>query len=489
MSNYITFNYIKNKIIKFSKKDLLAKLYSILKEVDLRDDSKPSAIWDVFLLIKWTYLNGKEPYKPKNISNNEIITLLKYVEGFEKITLDPYVKKRDWNSFFQIIGYQQFYLQKNVHWVDFAQQLKIYTSIKHKYDIDNSFKNMTGLSIYEFVATSFILWMYTNMNAVLKQYTYNGLIGDDVFETYAYCLPVETLKTYIKLLMLEEENVLKINDSYKKSFINSELQPFEISFFTMYPFQNLSGSINIIHKSIFAHTCCYYIYDYLKDNDPSFTEEFGKRFEKYVEIGLLEANTSFITENDLRKLYGKKEKVVDYLVNDNVLIECKGIEPKSLPSVKPSNDLIYNSLKDSIIKAYTQQMLNVIKNKEDKKEYYGLIITYKNFYYSSMQDLWATLENDVEKFCTENNLDENPLPAENVFVIDISTWDKIVQILKYENITLFEILQKAKKLNQVELSKDFNTHLNGYNIQHCKLDYLGEEYKKFDSLFSKNKPN
>ena len=106
-----------------------------------------------------------------------------------------------------------------------------------------------------------------------------------------------------------------------------------------------------------------------------------------------------------------------------------------------------------------------------------------------MQDLWATLENDVEKFCTENNLDENPLPAENVFVIDISTWDKIVQILKYENITLFEILQKAKKLNQVELSKDFNTHLNGYNIQHCKLDYLGEEYKKFDSLFSKNKPN
>ncbi|UMQ40601.1 hypothetical protein MKS83_14480 [Chryseobacterium sp. Y16C] len=487
MQEFITYNYIRNKIKKFSRKELLISLYSLLKRVDLKDDNKPSAIWQVFLLIKWTYLNGEEPYKPKKLSDNEILQLLNYIEKFESTTLNPYVKKHDWDSFFQIIGYQQLYLQKQIHWVYFAQQLKLYTSIISKYNIEKSFLSKTGITIYDFLATSFILWMYTNMNSILKQYTYNGFIGTDVYEAYSYCLPTETLDKYLKLLLLEDKNAQKIINSYKKSLIKNEFQPFEISFFTMFPFQNLSNSINIIHKSIFAHTCCYYIYDYLKENDESFTEEFGKRLEKYIEIGLLEAKINFITENELRILYGKNEKVVDYLVDDCVLIECKGIEPKPLPSVNPSINLVYNALKDSIIKAYTQQMLNVIKNKKNEKEYFGIIITYKTFYYSSLQDLWEILKDDVEKFCTKNNLKKNPLPPENVFIIDLLTWDKIVQILKNENISLFEILKQAKNSNNIEKSLIFSSHLDKFEMGTITLNYLQEEYKKFDILFSKNK--
>lgn len=484
MNEYITYNYIRNKVRKFSKKELLSNLYSILKSLDLKDDDKPSPIWHIFLLIKWTYIDGAEPYYPKHLSNKEISELLKNIEKFEDKILNPYVERRDWDSFFQIIGYQQFYLQKNVHWVDFAQQLKIFTTLKHKYDIDNSFREKTGLSVYEFLATSFILWMYSNINSVLKQFTYNGYIGEDVFETFSYCMSVEILKNYIQLLILNEENTNEIINAYKRGLNRNEYQPFEISFFTMYPFQNLSGGINIIHKSIFAHTCCYYIYDYLKESDEKFSEEFGRRFEKYVGLGLEETKTNFITENELKKLYGKDENVVDYLVDDSILIECKGVEPKPLPSVKPTIEITYNNLKDSIIKAYTKQMLNVLKNKNQEKEYYGIIVTYKDFYYSSLEDLWLAMKGDVEKFCSENNFNINLLPPEKVLVINISSWDKIVQILKTTDTTLSEILKKIYDTNKIEKMKNFNSHFKDYEIGNCELNYLKEEYKKFDVLFT-----
>lgn len=486
MYEYITYNYIRNKIRKFSKKSLLKSLYLYLSKDDIMDDYELSAIWHVLLLIKWVYLNGVENQKSIQLTENDILKLLYFIQKFEGNILNPYVKKKDWESLFQIVGYQQFYLQEKVHWKDFAQQLKLFTNLKSKYDIDNSFQNKIGLSIYEFLATSYILWMYSNMNTLLGKFVYNGIIREDVFDVYAHCMPKEKLDKYIHQLLLDEKESEKAIISYKKALTNPQLQPFEISFFTMYPFQNLSGKTKIIHKSVFAYTCCYYIYDFMKDNDTNFTQEFGKRFEKYIEIGLLEANVKFKNENDLRKLYGNKEKVVDYFIkNENILIECKGIEPNPIPSVIPTINHTYNALKDSIIKAYTQQMFSIIKNEKNEAEYYGVIITYKNFYYSSLSDLSHILKFDIDKFCEENNFNNNPLPPENVFVINLSTWDRIVQILKYENVALIEILQEAKKNNNIEKSKLFSNHLKKFDTHKCKLEYLKEEYDKFNILFKK----
>ena len=55
--------------------------------------------------------------------------------------------------------------------------------------------------------------------------------------------------------------------------------------------------------------------------------------------------------------------LVDYLLSaENILIECKATERQQYPSINPTNELIYNSLKQSIFKAYFEQLLVVTKN-------------------------------------------------------------------------------------------------------------------------------
>ena len=52
----ITFNYIRNKIRKHSKEELLKHCYDQLD----KHRSVTNPIWLIFLLMKWTYLYGGE---------------------------------------------------------------------------------------------------------------------------------------------------------------------------------------------------------------------------------------------------------------------------------------------------------------------------------------------------------------------------------------------------------------------------------------------
>jgi hypothetical protein len=150
----------------------------------------------------------------------------------------------------------------------------------------------------------------------------------------------------------------------------------ERTFFTIYPFLIFKGEIKLLHESVFNHFINYYIYDFLKAADENFTTEFGSRFEKYVELSLKEVKLKFINENELKKRLKVKSNLVDfYLEAYNVYIECKAIELQPIPLVNPTDEILYNSLKESILKAYFKQLVNVSKSINRKKENWGLIIT------------------------------------------------------------------------------------------------------------------
>ncbi|MDV3560569.1 hypothetical protein CMU25_08375 [Elizabethkingia anophelis] len=223
----------------------------------------------------------------------------------------------------------------------------------------------------------------------------------------------------------------------------------------------------------------------MKNQDNKFSIEFGKRFEKYVELGIKESKIDYKTERDLILEFGKDEKVIDYLLNNQVLVECKSIEPKPLPSVMPENDIIYNSLKSSIIKAYLHQMLNVVKLKKGlDKPLYGIIITYKDFYYSSLNDLNDIIKDEIEKICRENNWKVNPLPPENVFVINLTNWDVIVEIIKEGKCTLSELLKNAVDNNKNQKTRWFYGFLKQYITPQGKVSYLEKENQMLKNTIS-----
>lgn len=267
----------------------------------------------------------------------------------------------------------------------------------------------------------------------------------------------------------------KISD-FRNKVNNVEFQTMEVSFFTMYPFLLWQNKIRLIHEDVFSHTINYFIYDFLKSKDQNFTTDFGIRIEKYVEEALKELRSNYSTELELKKILIPKSKLVDFhLKDENIFIECKATEMQPMPSVIPTNEYIYNSLKDSLLKAYFEQMLEVSKQINPNSENWGIILTYKEFFWSHYPNLY-----NIGKDNYPNIGDNVHLPPENVFTIDLYTWDKLIQIVKNGQVTILDILKKAKQNNsQKETAKQlFGMHLDEYELSDMKLSYLNFEIEQ-----------
>jgi hypothetical protein len=469
------FSYIRNRIREYRKEDIIDYSYQLL---DLnKNDFKP--IWFVFLLMKWTYLYGGEKHPSKKLTFEKFNQILKGIADFNQEHISNFIVSGKIDRAMSIYFSQQFYLQKVVHKEVFALQLKLYKSIAGRYDIQKSFKEKTGLSIVEFLFLSQIFWLYvqsaknkeTNLN-------FNGHLEIDFLNVCAEMTSTKQVTNFIELIVLDPENSKEKINNFKRNLRSEDLQSLERTFFTMYPFQIFNGKIKLIHESVFNYFINYYVYDFLKSYDKNFTTEFGDRFEKYIGISLKEVKLNFLNENELKKKLKVNSNLVDFCISEsNVYIECKAIELQPIPQVNPTDEILYNSLKDSILKAYYKQLLNVSKALNTEKQNWGLIITYKELCWSRFNELF---EMSKDKF--ENSKDSHYLPPENVFILDIYSWNTIIQILKDGKATIVEILEKARENNsKPETRKQlFSMHLDEYKVYNFDLNFLKKEIEELE---------
>lgn len=469
------FKYIRNRISEYQKDDLLEYCYNLLD--NKKDEIFP--IWYIFILMKWTLIYGGKKYPSKQLTPDKFNRLYNSISNFNQDHISNFLKKKQIDKAFQILYNQQFYLQKTVYKEIFATQLKLFSGIKGKYDIDKSFKEKTGFSILDFLFIEQIVWLYINIKELKDpKLFFDGFLDDHFLNLVAEMTSVKNVQFYLRLLTLNPSNATESISSYKHKINKEDLQTMEMSFFTMFPFTIYKNRIKLVHSAVFKHSVNYYIYDFLKSNDNAFTTEFGYRLEKYIEFGLKELEITYKTETQLKKVLPKKSNLTDFLiVDENIFIESKATELQAHPYVNPTDELIYNSLKTSLFKAYFKQLVPVSKTLRPDKVNWGIIITYKELFWSNFSKLF---EIGKDKYGENENF--NHLPPENVFIIDIYTWDKMIQIVKDKKATLLEILQTAKLNNsKTETSKQlFNMHLDTYNLGKMNLDYLQQEIKEFD---------
>jgi len=321
-----------------------------------------------------------------------------------------------------------------------------------------------------------LVWLYINVKELNKSGLYfDGFLDDNFLNIVAELTSVHKVKCFLNLLTLNPLNTSASITNFRHKINKEDLQTMEMSFFTMYPFQIFKGKIKLVHEAIFKHTINYYIYDFLKSNDTEFTTDFGYRLEKYIALGLDEIKISYKTENQLKRLLPENSNLVDFYIQDaNIFIESKATELQAYPYVNPTDELLYNSLKSSTFKAYFEQLVPVSKKLSPEKENWGIIITYKEMFWSKFSNLF-----EIGKSKYENANDNAHLPPENVYIIDIYTWDKMIQIVKNKKATLLEILSVAKKNdNKSETSKQlFDMHLDIYELKIMNLQYLQDELK------------
>lgn len=471
----MNFNYIRNRISEYSKDDLLTFCYTLLD--NKKDEIFP--IWYVFAIMKWTIVYGGRKYPSKVLTPEKFNKLYEVVSNFNPEHISKYIKQKEVDKAFQIIYNQQFYLQKSVYREKFATQLILFSQISGKYDIEKSFKDKTGFSVLDFLFIEQLVWLYINIDKLNKPGLYfDGYLDNDFWNLAIENTSVEKVRCFINLITLNPNNAEESISTYRHNIRKEDLQTMEMSFFTMYPLVIYHNRIKLVHPSLFNHSINYYIYDFLKNNDNSFTTEFGYRLERYFELGLKELNLKYRTENELKKILPSKHNITDFKIEEeNIYIECKATELQAYPYVNPTDELIFNSLKSSIFKAYFEQLVPVSKFLGPKEENWGIIITYKELYWSCFSELFNIGKNRYDK-----NITCTHLPPENVFIIDIYTWDNIVQIVKDKKATLKDILQTAKKNNsKPETYKQlFSMHLDIYKIERIDLNYLNKELNKFE---------
>lgn len=425
--------------------------------------------------MKWSYLHGGYNAAPKKLDQQNFAKLCKLIYEFNNEHISNFLQLKI-DRGLHILYSQQFYLQKAVYKEVFATQLKIYNSISGKYDIKKSFEEKTGISILDFIFLQQIVWLFTNVDNSAGTFKYFGYLNQDFINVAIEMTSKEKVDKFLNLTVLNPGTTKESIQEFKRKINKEDLQSLETTFFTMYPFQTFDNQIKVIHKSVYNHFVNYYIYDYLKSNDENFTTEFGNRFEKYIEFGLKEIKLVYDSENTLKKILPKNSNVVDFRISDyNIYLECKAIEIQPYTSVNPTDELLYNSLKDSILKAYFKQLLNVAKKLTPDEENWGIILTYKELFWSNFTNLF---ELGKDKF--SNSVDSEFLPAENVFIIDIYTWDKIIQIIKDKKATLLEILQLAKLNNSdPKTAKQlFHMHLDVYHLEKMDHSYLISEIEQ-----------
>ncbi len=471
----ITFKYIRNRIQEHRKEDLLNACYRLL---DLKKDEL-SPIWFVFLLMKWTYLYGGKKYPTKQLTDKRFRKILNSITNFNEEHISKFIKEGKIDRAFHILDSQQLYLQTVVYKEKFATQLKLYDSLKSKYDIKESFESKTGLSIFDFIKIMQITWLYANIDILeSKELSFDGYLENGFLLVASEMIGEEKIRKFLKLLVLDPFQPQKNIANFSRNVRKEDLQSMERTFFTLYPLQLYNNKIKLIHKSILNYSINYYIYDFLKANDDKFTTEFGQRFEKYIALGLNEIGNEFINEVELKKILPKQSNVVDFWSkSDNVFIECKAIEIQPYPSVNPTDNLLYSSLKDSILKAYFKQLLHVADYLNSDKDNFGIILTYKRFFWSHFVDLYDL---GKDKFNIENGTDS--LPPENVFIIDVYTWDKLVSIIKEGQTSLIDVLKLAKQNNAKGKTKKqlFDMHLDDFQVNQMNLSYLEDELRKLE---------
>ncbi|MBI3137731.1 MAG: hypothetical protein HYZ15_04020 [Sphingobacteriales bacterium] len=468
------FEIIRDRIQQFRRSDLVLHLLQGLHNIQQEKQSR-YPFWKMLVLLKWSYLHTDDNPKRKIVTSDNVLSLLVMVDQFEvEYTGLNFRTPHSVSQSFRIIAYQQFDYQDNFYNSIVDRQVILYLRLSSRFDIAAEFKRRTGIDILSFLNFCYFTYIYLHLDQLGNGHSYDGILHDDYCDYFKKQFSDRELDLFLRLLIVTQssdfENLHRLKDE--------RLQLYETNFFITKPFLLFNGHLCLPHQAIFTQTIKHFIYTYLKAVLPdTFPEEFGKRLEKYVALGLTENRIEHKSEYELKKQY-RLTKICDYLVGDDILVECKATELHPRSGVLRLPNILTKELNSSIVKAYCQ-LLSTAGCINPGKEWWGIIITYREMYLGFGQDAWDEfLRSPMEDFTAKNKIDISLLPPKNLFFISIEDWDYIMQVIKDRNATLHQMLLKGKELANTTDPAERKFLMEQVLHQHFRVTQLNLSYLK-----------
>ncbi len=116
------------------------------------------------------------------------------------------------------------------------------------------------------------------------------------------------------------------------------------------------------------------------------------------------------------------------------------------------------------------------------KDFYLLLITYKDFYLGRGKDFWNEFVKEaVKPSLEEKGISETLIKPEHIFVISLDEYDMLINQAKESDVDVLDIIEFAIEQDQdVETQKMiFGGHIHSYNPKtRFNLPYLEDGFQK-----------
>jgi len=464
------------EISKHRKNEVIVHCVDILKVLEEKNEF--AAFWEIFKVIEWAFKYGfEQPINATEISKNKIAG---WFDRIAAIGNNHPLFEEGIDQAMSLFWHQQTPFQIRSNTQDFARQLMLF-EYKSVGKYVQKFEEQEKIGLLEYLHLSYINYLYCFkdlLNGNSKSYSstyeqdYLNILSDKVGRRkvdsfmHIHTMPYSPSP-------VDEKVDTRISELYNNDFILE------------HPILHMQKAILPIHRSIFHYNSKYYLYDRMKrEFGSNFNSDFGNSVERYIEIGLTDSNADFLKEKELRQRFNKHDSLVDFVINGQILVESKAIEASLLAKRFPSAQTLTNTYKDSIIKAITKQFISTAKLLQSKDQLYGIIVTYKELFLIDGRTAWKTF---ISSYISQKNIDYSfGLDPDNIFFVDVRTWDLMCLLVKNEVYSFSELIQFVQKRRIEDPQATFEMYIEGLkkDLDLQPLTFLDESLSRIQEVIS-----
>jgi hypothetical protein len=434
----VSFDLIKGNISQYTLSSILKASHDLLVAVQNAND-KQYPFWDVLVLIKWAFLYTKDSPFRKEATMKDVQNTMLLISKLHEQNNPVNFKLKGIQSGFKIIAYQQFWFQDSINEYDIFRTYYFFNNIDSRFNARKEFEIRTGLNTVSFIKCNYYLFLYFFFHRVDSKRSFDGILYPDVVETLNKIIGEDALNHFIKLISFSPSDAEKIQKIRYEPY-----QLYETTLWNRFPLLKIQDQYCFVHRSILVSMLKYFIFDFLKKESAEFQTEVGARMEIYVTHGIQEMKVSVHNEANLRSRY-TLQKVCDFLIDDNILVECKAIGISPSAGINRTKEILRNEFDSTLIKAYIQ-MLCTAKAIQPSTPLYGIVVTYRDTFTGFGKDAWEEfMDEPITRFLEEESINLNVLPPRRVVFITIEDWDRLVQLKMLLKVNISQILDIAFK--------------------------------------------